>query len=865
MSYEVEYRAIFTDIEVLDWKIDILSEDYAGSVKVMALAGSAPLSFDFLSPTDRLLESPIKGSFVSFNVLSRTDFQYANLYSVGDFQYKVNVYHSKSGGAAVLYWSGWIVSGNYSEPYDDATYIVNIAANDSLGVLKNIPFDNNGAAYNGRMLLSEILLTIFAKINVTQFKEFISIYEADMGNPPAAGDSPLDQTMVDLDLFYEMDCYEVLEHILKMFNCIIKQKAGVMMIYDPVDYINENTLYGRLFTAPTTKSETTIYGPQSISRVGAVTDLRSVNGGMMLIDPPVKKLTIFQDYGSKESWIDNYEFDADTYKNADFDFWTQVNGTYARPLSDYVAKEDKGVAIIGSLLSPIYNLRQEFAEYAKESSGDTFYLEFEWGFWNKTAGTIDDTQLLLSITMDTSPVQSLRHKSNMIGLTDNTSELEWGTIDNNKLINFWRDVPSGWSGWNKFERKFVGIPADGAITVNLFATNWPTNVYACFRNIKLYLTSEEIVKMPSAWYSRGRLSTQGQTYNKMRFPAGIILRTEKKTEFTNPITFGLDVEEDRILGDVLNAGADNILEQFQGSIATKIGTAVNPSDVWKPYWRDQGSIIDVTGRELCNQYSRPKQMITMPILDKGATAPAINIVGFISDSLNTFNEEVRKFAINSARFDAKEREWSVDMVELITPPEIVPEELDGGLDNLVATAINNNRIDLEWDDTASNEEGFEIWRSVDDDTYELIKTTLPNVVGYSDIGLTEDTLYNYKVRAFLGTDYSDFESDSATTTDTPGSIAVDLEALYFESVSNTDCGGVAITVTADVAWYIEATGDTDAFSINKTSGLGDDVIGCEYIGPMYASKIATYTFHFAPYIGESSGITFQLRAAEFCE
>ena len=72
--------------------------------------------------------------------------------------------------------------------------------------------------------------------------------------------------------------------------------------------------------------------------------------------------------------------------------------------------------------------------------------------------------------------------------------------------------------------------------------------------------------------------------------------------------------------------------------------------------------------------------------------------------------------------------------------------------NLTATAVSNQRIDLTWTDTANNEGGFKIWRTLEGQPFneekDLIKGLGPNVQSYSDSGLMEASIYHYRVRAY---------------------------------------------------------------------------------------------------------------------
>ena len=65
-------------------------------------------------------------------------------------------------------------------------------------------------------------------------------------------------------------------------------------------------------------------------------------------------------------------------------------------------------------------------------------------------------------------------------------------------------------------------------------------------------------------------------------------------------------------------------------------------------------------------------------------------------------------------------------------------------------ASNSHSADLliEWDDNSDNENGFEIERSNNGGPFSLLATVDTDVVSFTDTGLTIDTPYSYRVRAF---------------------------------------------------------------------------------------------------------------------
>ena len=70
--------------------------------------------------------------------------------------------------------------------------------------------------------------------------------------------------------------------------------------------------------------------------------------------------------------------------------------------------------------------------------------------------------------------------------------------------------------------------------------------------------------------------------------------------------------------------------------------------------------------------------------------------------------------------------------------------------SLGATNISGSQNDLTWTDNSSNEDGFKVERSFNNQfgPFSQIATTSANAVSYSDTSLTADQTYYYRVRAF---------------------------------------------------------------------------------------------------------------------
>jgi subtilisin family serine protease len=90
--------------------------------------------------------------------------------------------------------------------------------------------------------------------------------------------------------------------------------------------------------------------------------------------------------------------------------------------------------------------------------------------------------------------------------------------------------------------------------------------------------------------------------------------------------------------------------------------------------------------------------------------------------------------------------------------------------NLTASAISYNQINISWSDNSNNEDGFRVERctgsiaSCGDVNFVQIDQVGPNIASFNNAGLQPQTTYTYRVRAFNSAGTSGFSNYVATTT-----------------------------------------------------------------------------------------------------
>jgi hypothetical protein len=741
MAWATKYRGEYKDIEGVAWKIDI-EEDGATTLDTLLLSGD-PLQIDWDMASDDYNE-PIKYSRAKITVISQANFVYTDLYSTQDQQFRISIYQN-----TVLYWRGYIKTGDYSEPYEEPPYPVTITATCGLELLKEYLYkyqttNPDDTYYNGRRLESQIILDVLGKIGHTTFSEYINIYEESMDD--GVGDSPTDQTKIDVDVFKDLYCDDILKEILQKCNACIIQKAGTFHIYRPEE-LKLATVYGRTFTASATKTAISFVPNQFINRTGHSTTIKQVSGGVMMIQDPAKKITISQDAGNRDSWLDNWKFEPDKFSGTyltGFNYidslviegWSKNNpiATQIQPAYLSLPSDNNGVYLSPENTTPalaIY-LSQSFGDDAVDG-GEQLNIEFEYQWWN-VSGAAHPVTIRLSIKADNSNY-SLQQ-------IDDTYA-EWVTPAA-IIEDVDPSAPEGFSGWKTWKRTIAGGTAvDGPFTIKIFNPDDTYLIGMYIRNVKYYVSGEvqtsKVLKRKT--FQRFPIMGWGEGIFKGR--GFNILVTDKESNLaeikylpTCTPTVGRELEFNYSLGDVIDAGITNVLPQFKGSLGTYITTlqyrvdkvtlegASGEVDITCNNWhgdvefdtnlattaqafvtaygtgyfddivitrdnttliftsqvlgleftgdtssetlsgdlagvvtmnfttaasyalsnatnwntRSPGSeskeILKIIGDEIAKQYSRPKQLVQMPIQDLGSGVSAINILGNFQDILN---------------------------------------------------------------------------------------------------------------------------------------------------------------------------------------------------------------------------------------
>jgi hypothetical protein len=113
-------------------------------------------------------------------------------------------------------------------------------------------------------------------------------------------------------------------------------------------------------------------------------------------------------------------------------------------------------------------------------------------------------------------------------------------------------------------------------------------------------------------------------------------------------------------------------------------------------------------------------------------------------SITWQNVTAGTYALSAAATDDRGAVTSSGAVTITVAGQTIPAPPT----NLVAKANFRKEIDVAWQDNATNESGFRLYRSNDGKSFTGIATLSANTTGYANTGLNERRTYYYRVTAY---------------------------------------------------------------------------------------------------------------------
>ena len=158
--------------------------------------------------------------------------------------------------------------------------------------------------------------------------------------------------------------------------------------------------------------------------------------------------------------------------------------------------------------------------------------------------------------------------------------------------------------------------------------------------------------------------------------------------------------------------------------------------------------------------------------------------------------------------------------------------------NLTGVLVSSSQVDLTWIDHSTNETGFKIERRLDGGSFAVVGTVNADVLNFSDIGLTANTNYTYRVLSFNAVG-SSLTYSNEWSINTGGSIPTGNTV--------TICNQVWMTKNLDVSTYrngdaIPQVTDSTTWA-NLTTGAWCYYNNDATNGPIYGKLYNYYAVH----------------------
>lgn len=589
MDQQFELR--YWDLARCAWCAKFYVPSYAGAVEQLQGSGH-PIVIEFQNSDDDYAD-PYRPTQAKIEIKVGQNWKFTDLFDPNIMSCWVEIYQG-IGDDETLFFQGWLDPSQYEEPYDVAPYYLTIVVVDGLKYLQDIMFaeeehsDGTFDYYEDRRTESQIIWDILSKIGATQYEEYVNLFAVQMAM--GSSYSPFPQTLLERDRFYEMTCAEVLTEMLRKLGAVIRQNFGTFQIFRPVE-LYRSVVYGRLWTSATSNTPISATPIQYIHRTATHQEsaLHQIPGGRQMLVAPAKRVNIKQEYGNRNSWVDNYTLHRDTYDPVTrrFEKWSAVTSQYAPiPVADILPREEEGVA-----LRYLTNIQQTFGQYAfMTPDTELFKIEFEYGFYNKATAFKDDVVASFVIVQTASDIPLWAQGKYLLKNSTEATELTWVPLDYSGSANYSNTVPMddvghGWTGWQTASFTFKGLPYTRPLSIQ-FINRYSDSVYVCIRNVRFVSAATEISKIT---YQRGlferlraRTTSEGfHIYLRKKFIlkdkySEVDVVTENLYNPICDVEHGDVREYDFILGDIVkestppvkgDTGITNNLEQFAGSLA----------------------------------------------------------------------------------------------------------------------------------------------------------------------------------------------------------------------------------------------------------------------------------------------------------
>ena len=297
------YASFWTRGNAQHIRVEISKSGYSGASSALPNLAPTPLVWKHIY----IEGSAIQGAEAVFSfVCSNTDYdEYDLLTQGGDFDYQLNIFDLADTTHPL--WTGYIIPAETSRGYFDKTSVYTLTATDYLGRLKSLTFTNAGGVIPSvRTTIANILGWVLNKI--PDFYDVL-IQCGLVENSMTGAGSPLNKIYMYPDVFSKVqngliipsDCGDVLDNVLRVFNCRICAPLKNIADFDAESksryyIINNDQTNGSLYNSKRNNTNDTLPSYKGMS----FTSLINIDGYTFLTKSeltrklPVKAINLVQ-------------------------------------------------------------------------------------------------------------------------------------------------------------------------------------------------------------------------------------------------------------------------------------------------------------------------------------------------------------------------------------------------------------------------------------------------------------------------------------------------------------------------------------------------------------------------------------------
>ena len=178
-------------------------------------------------------------------------------------------------------------------------------------------------------------------------------------------------------------------------------------------------------------------------------------------------------------------------------------------------------------------------------------------------------------------------------------------------------------------------------------------------------------------------------------------------------------------------------------------------------------------------------------------------------------------------------------------------ELPDPPSNLQAVIVSGSQINLTWQDTSGDEDGFKIERKENGGSWSMIQQVGVGVEEYQDTGRSPETTYYYRVCAYRGNEHSAWSDEASATT--PASPLVPPSNFQATAVSESQINLNWDDTPSEMGYIIESRMEgVSGFAL--LDSVGDDVTDYQDFS---LQENTVYYYRICSYIDEiRSGYSF---------